>query len=240
MRKLIGILLIGGFAFYLITVGMGLFSPESRSELDSIGSGILTTSPELSGAANTVTAVVVQYRGFDTLGEVTVLFVSALGVSMFAAAIRDGLLNDLFDDDGGFVLQAGSLALLPFIALVGLYIILHGHLSPGGGFPGGVIIATAVFVVILTSKTLNIPKGLITVLETLAGLGFLGIGFVGLYSPAQSFLANILPKGEFGTLLSAGFIPIIYAIVAVKVASELINIISKLTAAGSASEEAAE
>ncbi|MCK5737092.1 MAG: hypothetical protein KAH21_11465, partial [Spirochaetaceae bacterium] len=76
--------------------------------------------------------------------------------------------------------------------------------------------------------------------ETLAGLGFLAIGFVGLYSPAQSFLANILPKGEFGTLLSAGFIPFIYAIVAVKVASELINIISKLTAAGSASEEAAE
>jgi len=240
MRKLIGILLIGGFAFYLVTVGMGLFTPESSSELNSIGSEIISTSPDLSGAANTVTAVVVQYRGFDTLGEVTVLFVSALGVGMFAAAIKDGLLKDLFDDDGGFVLQAGSLALLPFIALVGLYIIFHGHLSPGGGFPGGVIIATAVFVVILTSRTLNIPGGLINLLETLAGLSFLAIGFVGLYSPAQSFLANILPKGEFGTLLSAGFIPVIYAIVAVKVASELINIIAKLTAAGSASEEAAE
>jgi multicomponent Na+:H+ antiporter subunit B len=240
MRKLIGILLVGGFAFYLLTVGMGLFSAESSSELDSIGAEILSTSPRLSGAANTVTAVVVQYRGFDTLGEVTVLFVSALGVSMLAMAIKDGLLQDLFDDDGGFVLQAGSLALLPFIVLVGLYIILHGHLSPGGGFPGGVIIATAVFVVILTSKTIHIPGALISILESLAGLGFLAIGLIGLYSPAQSFLANILPKGEFGTILSAGFIPLIYAIVAVKVASELINIISKLTAAGSSPEEASE
>jgi len=240
MRKLIGILLIGGFSFYLITVGMGLFSAESSSEIDSIGSSILSSSPELSGAANTVTAVVVQYRGFDTLGEVTVLFVSALGVSMFAMAIKDGLLKELFNDDGGFVLQAGSLALLPFIILVGMYIILHGHLSPGGGFPGGVIIASAVFVVIMTNQTLHIPQGLINVLETLAGLGFLAIGLTGLYSPARSFLANILPKGEFGTLLSAGFIPVIYAIVAVKVASELINIITRLTAVGSEIEEAGE
>ena len=240
MRKFIGILLIGGFTFYLVTVGMGLFSPESRANLDSVGADIVAASPGQSGALNTVTAVVVQYRGFDTLGEVTVLFVSALGVALLAAAMKDGLLKDLFSDDGGFVLQIGSLVLLPFIFLVGVYIILHGHLSPGGGFPGGVIIATAVFVVIMTSKNLLMPNNLFAVFETLAGLGFVAIGIVGLYSPAQSFLANFLPKGTFGTLFSAGFIPVIYAVVAVKVASELINIIVKLTGAMGAPKEAAE
>jgi len=148
---------------------------------------------------------------------------------MLAGALKDGLFRELFADDGGFVLQAGSRVLLPFIVLTGVYIILHGHLSPGGGFPGGVVIATAVFVVILTSKTPYIPHQLTGVLEGLAGLAFVALGLAGLLSPARSFLANILPLGRFGSLFSAGLIPVIYAVVAVKVASELTNVVAGLT-----------
>jgi len=233
MRKVTGFLLIAGFAFYLFTMFFSLPFSESKdpAELTSVGKDILSTSPDRSGAANTVTAVVVQYRGFDTLGEVTVLFVSALGVALLAAGIKDGMLKELFSDDGGFVLQKGSIALLPFIVLVGLYIVFHGHLSPGGGFPGGVIIATSVFIVIMTTNKFTVSGALFSVLETLAGLTFITLGIAGLLGPDASFLANYLPKGSFGALFSAGLIPLLYAVVAIKVASELISIITKLTGA---------
>jgi len=229
MRKVASVILIAGFVFYLVTVAGALFAPESPSILNSVGADIIKDSPETSGAANTVTAVVVQYRGLDTLGEVTVLFVSALGVALLAGSMRDGVFRELFTDDGGFVLQAGSRVLLPFIVLVGAYIILHGHLSPGGGFPGGVIIATAVFVVILTSTEPRIPHRMTSVLEGLAGLSFVALGLAGLANPANSFLANVLPLGEFGSLFSAGLIPFIYGVVGVKVASELTNVVAGLT-----------
>lgn len=237
MRKVVGLLLLGGLAFYLVTVGMGLFSAESRSRLDSVGASIIASSPTESGAANTVTAVVLQYRGLDTLGEVTVLLVSAIGVALLSVSLRDGLLTNLFTDNGGFVLQAGSMVLLPFILLVGVYIVAHGHLSPGGGFPGGVIVATAVFVVIMTSKTLKIPQGFFGALEALAGLSFVAVGVIGLYGPARSFLSNFLSKGRFDTLFSAGFLPVIYAVVGIKVASEIITIITKLTGVGDEAQE---
>lgn len=240
MRRVTGFLLVAAFVFYLVIAGAGLFTSAERPTLDSVGAAIIADSPETSGSANTVTAVVVQYRGMDTLGEVTVLFVSALGVALLAGAMKDGVFRELFRDNGGFVLQTGSRVLLPFILLTGVYIVLHGHLSPGGGFPGGVLIATAVFVVILTETEPRISGRLTGVLEGLAGLSFVGFGLAGLFSPAESFLANILPKGAFGTLFSAGLIPLIYAVVAVKVASELTNVVAGLTDTSAGKKEVTE
>lgn len=232
LRKIAGILLMTGFALYLVSFTPGLFTQQDPAQLVSVGASLAARTPAQSGSANAVTAVVVQFRGLDTLGEVTVLFVSAVGVSLLAGAIRGNALAQLFPDDGGFVLQTGARLLLPFIILIGIYITFHGHLSPGGGFPGGVLIATAVLVLILTSVKPAIPSTLTTVLEGLAGLSFIGIGIAGLFSSADSFLANMLPKGEMGQLLSAGTIPIIYTIVAIKVASELTNVVAHLTGTG--------
>lgn len=229
MRKVTTLILLAGFIFYLATVAGALFAPESPTILNSVGTDIIQSSQELSGSANTVTAVVVQYRGLDTLGEVTVLFVSALGVALLAGSMRDGVVRELFTDDGGFVLQTGSRVLLPFIVLIGVYIIMHGHLSPGGGFPGGVVIATAVFVVILTSVEPRVPHRLTSVLEGLAGLSFVGLGIAGILSSSNSFLANILPLGTYGSLFSAGLIPVLYGVVGVKVAGELTNVVAGLT-----------
>lgn len=229
MRKLIGVFLVLAFLFYLGSLTLPLLQDPTPSQLGSVGADLIERAPAESGSANVVTAVVVQFRGLDTLGEVTVLFVSALGVAILAGALRDKAFHEMFADDGGFILQTGSRVLLPFVILVGAAIVLHGHLTPGGGFPGGVIIATAVLVVLFTGGMDRTPHRLLSVLEGAAGLAFVGLGMVGLSSPAQSFLANTLPLGEFGTLLSAGLIPVIYAVVAIKVASELSNVISGLT-----------
>jgi len=230
MRKLAGVLLMGGFVLYLVSLVPGVFAPDMPSTLETVGKDIIATSESISGSANVVTAIVVQYRGLDTLGEVTVLFVSALGVAILASGFKDNVFRNMFaQDDGGFVLQYGGRFLMPFIVLVGVYIIAHGHLSPGGGFPGGVLIATAVFILILTGESARIPHRLLSLLEGAAGLGFIGLGALGFLGSEPSFLTNTFPKGEFMTLFSAGFIPFIYAMVGIKVASELTTVVAVLT-----------
>jgi multicomponent Na+:H+ antiporter subunit B len=229
MRRLVSVLLIAGFTFYLVSFLMPTLTGPAEIGAGSAAAGILASSAETTGAANTVTAVVVQYRGLDTLGEVTVLFVSALGVALLAGALQDGAFREMYRDGGGFVLQAGSRLLLPLIVMIGAYIVAHGHLSPGGGFPGGVLIATAMLVLLFSRTKRRIPHRALAVLEGLAGVAFVAIGVIGLYGPQASFLSNVLPRGTFGTLFSAGSIPILYAIVAVKVASELSNLISGIS-----------
>src|SRR5512137_436803 len=93
------------------------------------------------------------------------------------------------------------------ILLYGIYIIFHGHLSPGGGFGGGVIIALALLNVMLaygrkyTSKWLNI--GFLQDVEASSALMFLVMGILGI-SIGGSFLANFIYKGKLFDLISSG------------------------------------
>ncbi|HDQ14668.1 MAG TPA: hypothetical protein ENN41_07635 [Sediminispirochaeta sp.] len=220
MRKVVTGLLLAGFLFYVGSLLAGIFLVDAPEQPRIVGSTILAGAEDEAGAANTVTSVVVLYRGFDTLGEVTVLFLAASGIALLfghagKAKIKKGNAGP------GFILRTGGRLLYPFFFLFGLYVIIHGHLSPGGGFPGGVIVATGFFVALLTGDRVNIPEGWFALCESLAGVGFIGLGLVGLFGEAGSFLAQVFPLGDFGSLVSAGIIPFIYAVIGVKVAAEL-------------------
>ena len=225
MRKIIGLLLISGFGFYLITVIGPVAFPSSAVEKASIGMKILKNEKAQAGAANAVTSVVVLYRGFDTLGEVTVLFLAALGLTLLMKGGKH-LQAKIFDES--FILKTGSYLLFPFMILFGLYIVVHGHLTPGGGFPGGVIIATGYFIIVMTSDAVKIREGLVSFLEGFAGLTFIGFGIIGLFKPADSFLFNFLSRGTFNTIISAGIIPFIYAAIGIKVGSELTGAVENM------------
>ena len=98
------------------------------------------------------------------------------------------------------------------IFLYGIYIILHGHLTPGGGFAGGVILAGSFILLILAfgSDFLNLvreERGS-TLYENLAILVFLLLALTGLLTGARIFFANWLPHGTPGELVSAGFLPL--------------------------------
>jgi multicomponent Na+:H+ antiporter subunit B len=241
MRKCASLLLIVGFLFYTGTLAGGIFSGPAQQTPGEAGRAILADSPQRAGSANTVTSVVVLYRGFDTLGEVTVLFLSAMGVALLLNAFgtkredKAGRAREAAEESG-FILRSGAKILLPFFFLFGLYVISHGHLSPGGGFPGGVIIATGFFTALLTGAVESERKRLLSLLEGLAGLSFIGLGLAGLFAPVGSFLAQIFQTGEFGTLFSAGSIPLIYAVVGVKVAAELSGAVGTLYASIGAGE----
>lgn len=97
--------------------------------------------------------------------------------------------------------------ILPLALLLGIYIILHGHLSPGGGFQGGVIIASAVsiyYVAYGREKTLEMFNSKrLSRMEELGALTFIFIASLGVIY-GVSFFSNILSKGNVGNIFSSG------------------------------------
>ena len=125
------------------------------------------------------------------------------------------------------IVRVGAHLLYPLIVLLGAYVFVHGHLTPGGGFQGGAIIATGVLLMFMSYRTFETSHKVLVYIESLAGIVFVLAGFSGLIW-GNSFLQNILPAGEAGTLLSAGIIPIIYIAVGFKVGAELTGLLDNL------------
>jgi multicomponent Na+:H+ antiporter subunit B len=96
------------------------------------------------------------------------------------------------------------------ILLYGIYIVLHGHISPGGGFAGGVIIALSfIHLMLAYGKEMvfrKLSKGLVELWESTGALVFLAIALLGL--TGGYFFRNFLPAGEPFNLFSAGTIPL--------------------------------
>lgn len=114
------------------------------------------------------------------------------------------------------------------IFLYGIYIIVHGHLTPGGGFAGGIILAGAFILLILAngSDFLNLVKeeSGSTLYENLAVLIVLFLAVSGLLFGTKVFFTNWLPKGTAGELISAGLIPLFNIFVGIEVAASILTI----------------
>jgi multisubunit Na+/H+ antiporter MnhB subunit len=114
------------------------------------------------------------------------------------------------------------------VFLYGIYIIVHGHLTPGGGFAGGVVIAGSFILLILAygSDFLNLVKEETgsTLYENLAILVVLFLSVSGLLFGARVFFLNWLPKGTVGQLLSAGMLPLYNIFVGIEVAASILTI----------------
>ncbi len=190
----------------------------------SVPAQYLNDSKKDTGAPNVVTAIVVEYRGFDTFGEVTVLFTAATGIALLIEEYRRKMEKIVKPN---FIVKTGSIVILPFITIVGTYIFIHGHLTPGGGFPGGAVIASGFLLLLLVHTNKGLPEKKLSVTESLAGMSYALIGLLG-FVLAKEFLQNYLPLGIFGTVFSAGIIPLIYIAIGFKVGSELGGILNNL------------
>ena len=118
------------------------------------------------------------------------------------------------------ILDVITRKLSPFILLFGCYLISYGHLSPGGGFQGGVVLASGVILLVLCQGVSSIqvlfPLSVVNLVESLGFLTFLGVGIVGL-AVGGHFLINFLPIREAGQSPGAGFIFILNMIIGLKV-----------------------
>lgn len=112
--------------------------------------------------------------------------------------------------------------------LYGIYIITHGHLTPGGGFAGGAILAGSFILLVLAfgSDLLKLKKREegSSVVESLAIFAFLILGVMALFIGTHVFFKNYLPAGTVGNLLSAGVIPLYNIFVGIEVGAALFTI----------------
>ena len=195
----------------------------------NFGRRYTSRAPEETGAANVVTSVVVVYRGLDTLGEVTVLFIAATGL---AALLYTGKRRRSEREAvrASLIVFTGCRFLFPLILLFGAYIFVHGHLTPGGGFQGGAIVASGFLLIYLGCREREPGTHKFNAVESLSGLAFVLIGLIGLIV-GGSFLLNFLPQGSPYALLSAGILPVVYVFIGFKVGCELGGIVGDLSGA---------
>lgn len=203
-----------------------------RQTLSALATYYLIEVPANLGAPNVVTGILISFRGFDTLGEVAVLFMVAASVGVLLAS-EPGEKPRLLPAMGGEgqgpseLVRNGAEVVLPLIFLFGIYVIMNGHLSAGGGFQGGAVVASGVMLLMLAYPTGPIHHGFLTITETLAGVFYVSIGILGMVFAGGFLDSHILPRGNFGTLFSAGAIPLISTLLGIKVGAELSVIIDR-------------
>jgi multicomponent Na+:H+ antiporter subunit B len=188
-------------------------------------------------ATNVVASVTFDYRGFDTMGEEFILFAAVVGVAILLRAQRDEEEGQPEEEITGRhapatsnAVRAVGLALVGPIVVFGIYVVTHGHLSPGGGFQGGVVLATGALLVYLSGEYVTLrrvrPEHLIDAAESTGAGGYVVIGLLGLVV-GTSFLDNFLPLGQPGALLSSGTILPINLAVGLEVAGGFVLLLSE-------------
>lgn len=123
------------------------FGDPGNPSNNEVPSRYIEQGPAETGAVNIVAAMILEYRGFDTFGESCVLFVAVCAVlALLRNEERDAfdeLLHDMEESTHDVILKGVSRVVAPMIAAFGAYVIVNGHLSPGGGFSGGAILGSS-------------------------------------------------------------------------------------------------
>ncbi|MCR5402850.1 MAG: hypothetical protein K6E91_03405 [Butyrivibrio sp.] len=207
-------ILLGVFITILLLVTVShlpRFGDANAPENNEVARRYIEKGLEETGAVNIVACMILDYRAFDTFGESCVLFVAATCVLMLLKS--DG--KEKKDTESEYVtrrseiLRPAARILVPVIIIFGIYVILNGHLSPGGGFSGGAIIGAGLILYLtafgferagrfLSEKNIRI----ITVLS----LTFYCFAKSYSFYTGANHLESIITPGTPGALLSAGLI----------------------------------
>lgn len=159
--------------------------------------------PNEVGVPNLVTAVLASYRGYDTLGEVAVVFTAGLGVMLImGTGRRRGQYVTSLSADAThsikhhLVPRVVSKVLIPFIILFALYVQFHGDYSPGGGFQAGAIFAAAIMLYALIegddAARRALPEKAMAFFASAGLLVYVAVGFAGLWKGGNFLDYNVL------------------------------------------------
>ena len=169
---------------------------------------------EETGAVNAVTGMILDYRAFDTFGESCVLFIAAACVLIL---LRDdksdttakALINERYEPVSDSILQASTRILFPALMIFGIYILVNGHLSPGGGFSGGAIMGAGLILHVNAfgyKKTQKFFNEKTYRIVTVSALSFYCIAKSYSFFTGANHLDSHIPLGNAGDIISSGLI----------------------------------
>jgi multicomponent Na+:H+ antiporter subunit B len=202
----------GGLAAVLVIGFTGL--PDFGSYHGVYGRVIDGIGVTVRHGTDLITALNFDIRGFDTLGEEFILFGSVLGIVLILREMR-GEREQPHQEEAeehhfagaSAALRALALMVIPTIVALGAYIVVHGQITPGGGFQGGVILAAAPLGAFLAGRYLGMkaiaPHLLVELSDAVGAAGYALIGLSGLVFVGV-FFKNSIPLGIPGHLLSGG------------------------------------
>lgn len=212
-------LLLGAAAFPALLGGLLLGMAQIPEFGDPVSPAATHVSPRFiedaaaeTGAANMVTAVLADYRGYDTLGEAAVIFAAGLGclVILAAAGARPDLpAPGMSHPFGSVILDAAARTLVPLVLLFAVYVLVHGHVSPGGGFQGGVLFGSGLIMMRLVWGPARASRGEdpgvpafgpslrgSLILACAGILGYVGIGLAAMAFGGEFLDYGTLPLGD--------------------------------------------
>ena len=197
----------------LLTVAnLPRYGDPNAPTVNEVSERYIEEGTEETGAVNTVAGMILDYRAFDTLGESFVLFTAMCAVTILLN--RSGKKRwlrqpDMVDYASDPIVAPMCRFLIPVILVFGIYILLNGHLSPGGGFSGGSILAAGLMLFAMVwgdgaASAVLRPRRLQTVV--LCSLGFYCLAKSYSFYTGANHLHSVISPGTPGRILSAGLI----------------------------------
>lgn len=182
---------------------------------------------EETGAVNVVTGLILNYRGFDTMGETHVLFIAASCV-MILLLIAEGeekkssyAFDRYLEPKNDIIIQKVAAFLVPVVFVFGIYVILNGHLSPGGGFSGGAILGAGLIMYVSAfgfKKTQRFMNEHVYKIAKVSALCFYVCCLSYYFYMGAHGYDNHIPLGTPGNIISSGLILFINIFVGTEVA----------------------
>ena len=202
-----------------VVMDLPMFGDPGSITNNEVAARYLESGIEETGAINFVAGMILDYRAFDTFGESNVLFMAVVAVLMLlqrdpknisAAEDQENTEDEVFDSqDSKLILKKGAKCLAPVVILYGIYVVLIGHLSPGGGFSGGSIIGAGLILYSAANghKKMQTFFTIKTLTKTTAAclLTYCGCKSYSFFTGANHVGWEV-PKGTPGAILSSGFI----------------------------------
>ncbi|MEX0429311.1 MnhB domain-containing protein [Nocardioides sp. DS6] len=249
MRARLTVLLAGAAMLVLAVVGVRalIHLPGAGDVAHPYGARAVAAAFH-HATANAVMSVTLDQRGFDTLGEEFVLLAAAVGTVLLlrelTAEREEEAAHTYGPEDVFEAVRLAGYVLLPVTLLVGGYVVVHGHLTPGGGFQGGTVLATGLYLAYLAADYRALdrlrPPGVFDAAEGLGAFAYVAVGVGGLLA-GSGFLADWLPWGQLGKPLSAGTVPLLNIAIGIEVGSAFVLVVAKfLEQALTVPEQAAE
>ena len=165
---------------------------------------------EETGAVNIVTGMILDYRAFDTLGESHVLFTASAAVMLLMKKDKKGKpVSNKFSPKRDPIVKNVARFIIPFLLVFGIYLMLNGHLSPGGGFSAGAVMGAS-FILYSSAYGYKDAKKVLTEkfirITTLCSLAFYASAKCYSFYCGANHIPTGIPLGETGAILSSGLI----------------------------------